>query len=354
MFTFGFKETQTFRVIILNSVALRRWNERRNSNRWCIAICIGIFLSLSACTQKDDESSDVLSQQSPSSQNPTSKATETPAASASISKAQVSPISICPQGVAKVGSGERKMALIVGVGEFANPRIPDLEGPSNDAQRMYELLTSDKYFAFPKENVCLLLNADATYDSITQGLQNFLIDDARKDDVVVIYYAGHGSQIRYVNNDESDGMDETLILHNSRTGESVKAVHDLSDDTLNRYIAKLHKKTQNITVVLDSCNSGSATRSNSQARVRFFEPESGAPVGDLSSRAQWIPEEMEGLVTLSAAVDGTAALEKDGKGVFTDSLIQVLQQWNGVPPSYQQLVYQAAPLIIGIVTIVVR
>ena len=49
--------------------------------------------------------------------------------------------SLCPQGEPVVIDGHRRLALIVGVGDYANPRVPDLDGPGNDARRMYELLT---------------------------------------------------------------------------------------------------------------------------------------------------------------------------------------------------------------------
>ena len=50
-------------------------------------------------------------------------------------------------------------------------------------------------------------------------------------------------------------------------------VWDLVDDEFNGMLARLHKTTKNVTVVLDSCNSGTATRGDAGTFVaRFFEP----------------------------------------------------------------------------------
>ncbi len=47
----------------------------------------------------------------------------------------------CPLGEAVVTNGHRRLALIVGVGDYLNPDIPDLKGPPNDARAIYHLLT---------------------------------------------------------------------------------------------------------------------------------------------------------------------------------------------------------------------
>ena len=91
--------------------------------------------------------------------------------------------------------GIRRLAMIVGVGEYKDPRINDLPGPPNDAQNMYDLLTGKGGYAFPKENVCLLVNAEATTKKFTQSFTSTLINRAQPGDEVVFFYAGHGSQV---------------------------------------------------------------------------------------------------------------------------------------------------------------
>src|SRR4051794_40813551 len=62
----------------------------------------------------------------------------------------------CPLEPALETSNHRRLALVVGVGEYQNPAVRDLKGPANDARRVVELLTARNGYGFPRENVCLL------------------------------------------------------------------------------------------------------------------------------------------------------------------------------------------------------
>ena len=100
----------------------------------------------------------------------------------------------CDFGPAVETDGHRRLALIVGVGQYKNPEVPDLEGPPNDARGIYRLLTDKNGYGFPAENVCLLLDEEATTANFKQAFDKGLIERARPNDVAVIYAAAHGSQ----------------------------------------------------------------------------------------------------------------------------------------------------------------
>ncbi len=223
--------------------------------------------------------------------------------------------------------GLRRLALIVGVGQYLQDGIPDLEGPPQDAIRFHQLLTAPEGYAFPQENVCLLLNEQATVAGFREAFQKVLVDRARPQDVAVFYYAGHGSQARDRNGDEPDELDETLVLHDSRT----PGVRDMLDDELNTLLAQLAQKTRNLAVFMDSCNSGTATRGEAGTYLaRFLPPDQDQPPDDSGFRgdagSEWAPQELEGSVFFSAAGDGTPALETGGRGVFTDALLEVFSE----------------------------
>ena len=255
----------------------------------------------------------------------------------------------CALGEARETDGVRRLALVVGVGQYKNERVPDLIGPPNDARRFFDLLTDANGYGFPKENVCLLLSEQATTAEFKRAFDKALVERARPQDVAVIFYAGHGSMRRDKNGDEPDEMDETLMLHDARTD----GVRDLVDDEFNEMLVRLHAKTRNITVVLDSCNSGTATRGDAGTFVaRFFEPAdddltapaaSAAATGD--EGAGWVPEALPGVVVFTAATDGTPALETNGRGIFTDAVIQVLAQASDQPLTYAQVARQVPPLV---------
>src|SRR5689334_12367184 len=85
-----------------------------------------------------------------------------------------------------------KWALCIGVDRYPLLKGRDLRGCANDARQIAELLTNR--FGFPAGHVSLLLDENATRDVILASLDG-LIQKAGKDDVVVVHYSGHGSQM---------------------------------------------------------------------------------------------------------------------------------------------------------------
>lgn len=254
----------------------------------------------------------------------------------------------CMFGEAIKTDGQRRLALIIGVGQYKSEKIPDLAGPPNDARRFYELLTGPNGYDFPEENVCVLLDEEATTEGFRQAFQQGLVDRARAGDVAVFFYAGHGSQTKDLNQDEPDENDETFLFHDARTD----GIRDLVDDDLHTLLARLHQKTSNITVILDSCNSGTATRAPDAGTfvARFVEPLE--PMEDELTVAEggdggteWAPQALPGLVAFTAATDGTPALETGGRGIFTDAVIQTLSQVGDQPLTYAQAARQIPPLV---------
>lgn len=245
--------------------------------------------------------------------------------------------------------GVKKLAVIVGVGEYAAPKVSDLAGPPNDARRFYEVLTRSTGkggFGFHQQNVCLLLDRKATTQNFIDAVNDLLIAHADENDTAVIYFAGHGSQAVDVNGDEPDQLDETFMFHDSRVG----GVRDLLDDDFHELLKRLYEKTKNIVTIVDSCNSGTSMRGDGAMVARFFEPDpSIASSAQASSNGDagsgWAPDAMPGLVALTAASDGTAALEYGGRGVFTDALLDVFGRSGSNALTYAQLARQVPPLV---------
>ncbi len=259
--------------------------------------------------------------------------------------------SYCPLGDAvQSEDGIRRLALIVGVGQYKSPNIPDLPGPPQDANRFYELLTGLNGYGFPKENVCVLRDAEATTEGFKKYFSSALINRARPQDEVVFYYAGHGSQTSDKNGDEQDGMDETFVLHDSRSD----GIKDFTDDEFDSLLTSLHEKTQQITVFLDSCNSGTAMRGDTEFLSRYLPPEEersserfapSAKSAVKNEKAGWVKSSLPGVVVFTAAGDGTSALEKNARGIFTDAVLTTLGQVNEKKLTYAQAARRISPLV---------
>ena len=145
-------------------------------------------------------------------------------------------------------------ALLIGINEYRY--LPDLEGTSNDLALFRNVLVGSLGFA--ERNIDVVTNADASREGILNAFGR-LLKKAGPTTAVVIYYSGHGS--RLVDDDEfeeSDGLDESIVPFES--GRAPYENRDITDDTINEYLAALHAVTPNILVVIDSCHSGTVTR----------------------------------------------------------------------------------------------
>lgn len=261
------------------------------------------------------------------------------------------PYEACPLGPAVVTNGSRRLALLVGVGQYKNASLAGLPGPPEDARRMYALLTGTHGYGFPPDNVCLLLDAEATTERFLQAFEHGLIGRAQAHDVVVVYYAGYGSHAPDTNYDEPDAQDETLLLYDARTSDRTdQSIHDLRDDQLHALLARLHRQTSHIIVILDTGNTGTPLREGGSTMVARYvaseedraeeEPES---TGDGS--AGWASEGLPGLVLFSAASDGTPAFETAGHGIFTDAVYHVFAKVAAQPLTYAQAARQIPALV---------
>lgn len=139
-----------------------------------------------------------------------------------------------------------KRALIVGINYKGTSS--ELKGCINDANNMYQLITSK--FGF--EDVKLLLEQDATTDNIKENLR-WLVSGCRPGDTLLFHYSGHGSQIADTSDPdvEPDKLDEIICPIDLDWKEKV-----ITDDYL-KWVFDTVPAGVNLTVFLDSCHSGS-------------------------------------------------------------------------------------------------
>lgn len=129
-------------------------------------------------------------------------------------------------------------ALIIGINDYKDPDIPDLETAVNDANAIADLL-SERY-GFEVE---LLLDSKATREAIYRALRN-LTSSTEADDSVLIYYAGHGDLDRLTN----DGW---WIPVDAKGGDPVTYLNNFMVQTYMRSM-----KARHVLLISDSCYSG--------------------------------------------------------------------------------------------------
>ncbi len=195
----------------------------------------------------------------------------------------------------------------------------NLAGSVRDARAVRQMLIDS--FSYRDEEIRLLLDRDATRAGIVAGLEA-LRDGAGPGDEIFFYFAGHGSQVYNSLSDESDKLDESLVPADSADG-----VADLRDKELHRLANQILDRDARLTVVFDSCHSGSALRLHVEgSRMRRL-------LNDKRDAADPPPPglkpEDRGALVLSAAQDDQAAREVDDEagqchGAFTQALLHAL------------------------------
>lgn len=234
----------------------------------------------------------------------------------------------------------KQYALIIGIDRYepasnypgVHRQWSNLEGCVNDATCIRDYCRSN--WQFPASHIITLLNEDATRDSILHSLEE-LLEKAGKGDVVFIYYAGHGSQVKNSLSSEPDKKDETLVPADFWK----EGVQDIRDKELSVYLNRFLDKGVLLTVIFDSCHSGSAARGKNdllfgEENTRYMEEASLDVMDAIAPRR---PEE-RGALILSAAQDFEFAKEQKDEnnhfhGAFTLALLKALRQLPAAAPA---------------------
>ena len=213
-----------------------------------------------------------------------------------------------------------KRALLIGINRYK--AVPGLQGSVNDVETMREILVSR--WGFQPRNIAMLTDENATRAAVLAAL-NALVQAAGPADSVYFHYSGHGSQVQDLNGDEADGLDETIVPQDGRSGD----VRDIVDDELDTIFSRL--RARSAIIVLDSCHSGTATR-GLQIHTRSIPQDNRvelyrAGATAVSTRGI-VPFRKSRFVVMGGAAANEEALdgEVDGRyhGFFTYSLARAL------------------------------
>jgi uncharacterized caspase-like protein len=118
----------------------------------------------------------------------------------------------------------QRWAVIVGISDYQDGTIADLQYADDDARAVYEFLRSPAagMGGFPESNIRLLVNEDATSRNLRSALTTFL-RQSTPNDVVFLYFAAHGAPDPY-------RPDDLYILtHNTRIDDIAATAVSMED-----------------------------------------------------------------------------------------------------------------------------
>jgi uncharacterized caspase-like protein len=140
-----------------------------------------------------------------------------------------------------------KFAVIVGVSHYANSGegFSNLKFADQDARSVRDFLMSPDGGSFPKDNVRLLVNEDATSQNIRSAFFTFLTK-AQPEDEVVIYVAGHGAP------DPNDPRNLYLLTYDTKLDDMGGTAFPMyqMQDVFNRVL-----KAKRVVTFADTCHS---------------------------------------------------------------------------------------------------
>ncbi len=188
-------------------------------------------------------------------------------------------------------------ALLIAINEQRSRKIKALPNTLNDVTEIKRLLTEEPA-VFQQSDVITLSGNLATKSMIDHALKNFF-SDASSDDILFLYWAGHGgfdqSNAYFIPYD----ADEATI---SNTSISMSDVKKYIDET----------PAQTVLSFFDTCHSGALLRGTSTTSI-----------DELMKRGLEIKG--SGKFVIAACTENQSAWDRGGHGAFTDYLIRGLE-----------------------------
>ena len=169
-----------------------------------------------------------------------------------------------------------KRALLIGINKYQIPGA-DLRGCVNDVKDLSAALT--EFHGFKKKDITVLLDGAATQKAMQAGIKS-LLRGAKKGDVLVLHYSGHGSNVPddAKNKDEADGRDEILCPTDLNWN------NPLRDDWLRKMFDTLPAGVS-FTAIMDCCHSGTNTRAIQPPDVKVKQRYLPSPWGLAASES---------------------------------------------------------------------
>jgi WD40 repeat protein/tetratricopeptide (TPR) repeat protein len=155
-------------------------------------------------------------------------------------------------------------ALVLGISNYRKlPLEKQLDYAADDAMAFYNFLKARPDIIKPR-NIVALFNEEATNKiRIESILYNLIVKESDKNDLVIIYYAGHGD-IQNFNASTEEGF---LLLHEvSQDGDYMAPGNDVIEiSEIQKYIS-LAPEGVKVLLITDACHSGKLVSSQKAAQ----------------------------------------------------------------------------------------
>ncbi len=209
-----------------------------------------------------------------------------------------------------------KWAVVIGISKYEDPQVIPLKYADNDAIAIQQVLREKG--KFPADHIMLLINSDATRKCIRETITGWLGRNAKTDDLVVIYFSGHGSYAEDKDGDEPDGLDEYLLPYDVSLDDETTGI---VDDIFGYWVRRL--RSNKVVLIFDSCYGGAVVEEELPKFQVFQEVETRVYPSDqlISDLA------MPGTIVISSGKGDQISQEKEEfhHGIFTYYFLEALK-----------------------------
>ena len=204
-------------------------------------------------------------------------------------------------------------AAVIGISKYQ--RVEGLRYADRDAEAFYDYLVNDNNI--PKDHVILLMNEDATLQKIKDVLGVDIKQRARKEDTVIIYYAGHGAPEPDRNSPDDDKLEKYLLPYDADPKRLYSTA--LPMEEISKIFSRL--SAERIVLLQDTCYSGSSGGGGRTVQTSMTRASVSDAYLDRLTKG-------EGRVIITASEANEVSIERDDlrHGVFTYYLLEALSK----------------------------
>ena len=136
----------------------------------------------------------------------------------------------------------RKIGLVIGTNDYLDPKLSNLHFAVKDAEEMRMVLLNQDIGGFDE----IVPLVDETKSNVKKGIEKLLLIDATFDDLILIYFSGHGKL--------NSKFELNLLLKDTEMGYLLStALHyNFITDCIEQ------SKCKKVVIILDCCHGGAA------------------------------------------------------------------------------------------------
>ncbi|KAG8794534.1 hypothetical protein FRC12_023743 [Ceratobasidium sp. 428] len=229
-------------------------------------------------------------------------------------------------------------ALIIGIDDYVDDKVPNLQGAEQDAQSFRDYLINDVFV--PQAQIKTLLSKDATRANIIDGFKALAIHpNIKKQDPIVIFYAGHGTKLKKpegweAGEDHIQALVPQDVKQKDASGNIILPLPDRTIATLLNDIASTNDKGDNIASLVDAdLRYADLPPIPADIDQNILPKKSEARHAAIAKGFAY--QELRSHVLLAACGSSELAYETDGVGDFTGALIKTLKLYGADKTTYK-------------------